>query len=326
MSRTKAILLNQIQIMNDISKAIQEYENLRYLILGNDFAVSDYKQINYGLQFSIGKLEWSGIIRVYQNNQGKVKIDFSQLDNSENSVLIKRLTGNQPSDLPQTVKSNDFDGVVLPVIGSDESGKGDYFGSLVIACVYVDEFISQKLFDLGVKDSKSISDTRILEIAKRIRYICKDKFIVLEISAERYNQIYAKLENEKKSLNDLLAWAHAKAIEEILSKVECQTAIVDQFADEHLLLEKLQEQGKKIQIIQVPRAESNIAVAAASILARERFINKLDKLGKQYQTKIPKGASQEVIKVARLLVEKNGNEILKKIAKFHFKTTKEILA
>ena len=312
--------------MSDISKAIQEYENIRHLILSNDFTVSDYKQINYGLQFSIGKSGWSSIVRIYQNNQGKVKTDFSQLDNSENSSLVKHIAGNHPIDTLQTVKSNDFTKIELPVIGSDESGKGDYFGSLVVACVYVDEFISHKLSDIGVKDSKSLSDTRILEIAKRIRYICKDKFIVVEISAERYNQIYAKFEDEKKSLNDLLAWAHAKAIEELLSKVECQTAIVDQFADEHLLLEKLQEQGKKLQIIQVPRAESNIAVAAASILARERFITKLDRLGNQYQTKIPKGASQEVIKVARSLVEKNGDEILKKIAKFHFKTTKEILS
>jgi ribonuclease HIII len=165
-----------------------------------------------------------------------------------------------------------------------------------------------------------------LEVARDIRRTCQDKFVVVEISAERYNQLYTKLENEKKSLNDLLAWAHAKAIEELLSKVECQTAIVDQFADEKLLHEKLQEQGKKLKVIQAHRAESHIAVAAASILARERFVNKLDKLGTQYQTKLPKGASKAVVAIAKQLVERNGGEILEKIAKIHFKTTKEVLS
>ena len=309
--------------MSEIEKAIQKYEDLRYLLSTSEFKVSDYKEINYGLQFSIQKSEWSGAVRIYQNKQGKVKIDFSQLDESENSNLIKSFSEDQSPS--KEVKSTFPSELALPVIGSDESGKGDYFGPLVSACVYVDEKVASQLAALGVKDSKALSDTKILEIAREIRKTCQDKFVVVEISAERYNQIYAKLENEKKSLNDLLAWAHAKAIEELLSKVECQTAIVDQFAGENLLLAKLQEKGKKLKVIQAHRAESHIAVAAASILARDRFVNKLDKLEKQYHTNLPKGASKEVVTVARQLVEKNGSEILGKIAKLHFKTTKEVL-
>lgn len=311
--------------MSEIEKAIQKYEDLRYLLSTSEFKVSDYKEINYGLQFSIQKSEWSGAVRIYQNKQGKVKIDFSQLDESENSNFIKSFSEDQSPSPSKEVKSTFPSELALPVIGSDESGKGDYFGPLVSACIYVDEKVASQLAALGVKDSKALSDTKILEIAREIRKNCQDKFVVVEISAERYNQIYAKLENEKKSLNDLLAWAHAKAIEELLSKVECQTAIVDQFAGEKLLLAKLQEKGKKLKVIQAHRAESHIAVAAASILARERFVNKLDKLGKQYHTNLPKGASKEVVTVARQLVEKNGSEILGKIAKFHFKTTKEVL-
>jgi ribonuclease HIII len=311
--------------MSEIEKGIQKYEDLRHLLSTSEFIVSEYKEINYGLQFSIHKSGWSGVVRIYQNKQGKVKTDFSQLDESENSNLIKSFSEDQSPSPFKEVRSSLPSELALPVVGSDESGKGDYFGPLVSACIYVDEKVANQLATLGVKDSKALSDSKILEIAKQIRITCQDKFVVVEISAERYNQIYTKLENEKKSLNDLLAWAHAKAIEELLSKVECQTAIVDQFADEKLLIAKLQEKGKKLKVIQAHRAESHIAVAAASILARERFVNKLEKLEKQYHTNLPKGASKEVVTVARQLVEKNGSEILGKIAKLHFKTTKEVL-
>lgn len=310
--------------MIGIEKAIQKYDNLRHLLSSNAFIISDYKEINYGLQFSIHKSEWSGIVRIYQNKKGKVKTDFSQLDESDNSRFIKSFVDDDAAFPTHEVKLSIPNNLKLPVIGSDESGKGDYFGSLVSACVYVDEKIANQLGTIGVKDSKTLSDARILGIAKEIKQICQDQFVIIEISPERYNQLYFQLEAQKKSLNDLLAWAHAKAIEELLSKVECNTAIIDQFADEKLVLEKLQEKGKKLTIIQVHRAESHIAVAAASILARERFVNKLEKLEKQYHRKLPKGASKEVVTVARQLVEKNGNEILGKIAKLHFKTTKEV--
>jgi ribonuclease HIII len=312
-------------IMSGIEKAIQKYEDICCLLSTSEFIVSDYKEINYGLQFSIQSSSWSGIVRIYQNKQGKVKTDFSQLDESENSNFIKSLSTDSIASPSKEVTSTPTRELTLPVIGSDESGKGDYFGSLVSACIYVDDKIADKLVTIGVKDSKSLSDTKILEIAREIRTSFPDNFVVVEISAERYNQIYSKLEKEKKSLNDLLAWAHAKAIEELLAKVECKTVIVDKFASEKVLLAKLKEKGKKLKVIQAYRAESHIAVAAASILARERFVKKLDKLEKQYQTNLPKGASKKVVIVARKLVKKNGREILGKIAKLHFKTTKEVL-
>ncbi|MBE9009276.1 ribonuclease HIII [Pseudanabaenaceae cyanobacterium LEGE 13415] len=301
------------------------YRNLQNLLLSNEFTVSEYKGISYGLQFSVQKSGWSGIVRIYQNKQGKVKTDLSQLDESDHADLIKSFLHDQNDPPSQTAKSALPSNVELPVIGSDESGKGDYFGSLVTACVYVDENTANQLAALGVKDSKTLSDSRISEIARSIRRICEDKFVVVEISSERYNQLYKKLENQNSSLNDLLAWAHAKAIEELLLKVECQTAIVDQFADEKILHRKLQEKGKKLNVIQTYRAESHIAVAAASILARDRFINKLSRMEKEYQMKLPKGASKEVVAAARQLVARSGREILEKVAKTHFKTTKEVL-
>lgn len=310
--------------MDKIEKAIEKYDELNHLLKANRFTVDEYKQINYGLQFSIQISKWSGIVRIYQNIKGVVKIDLSQLDESEHSQLIRSFCDDRSISKVKEVESTLTDDLTLPMMGSDESGKGDYFGSLVIACVYVDKNIEAQLSSLGVKDSKALSDTRIVKLAREIRKICAGKFVVVEISPEKYNQIYAKFEREKKSLNDLLAWAHAKAIEELLLKVECKTVIVDRFANEQVLLANLQEEGKKLSVIQTPRAERYIAVAAASILARDRFVNKLDKLGKQYEVILPKGASNATIEAARQLIGKYGSEILEKVAKVHFKTTQEL--
>jgi ribonuclease HIII len=310
--------------MDKIEKAIEKYDELNHLLLDNGFTIDKYNQINYGLQFPIQRSNWSGIVRIYQNNKGVVKTDLSQLDESEHSQLIRSFCEDRGVSKVKEVESTLTDDLTFPMMGSDESGKGDYFGSLVIACVYVDENIEAQLASIGVKDSKALSDTKIVKIAREIRKICAGKFTVVEISPEKYNQVYTKFEREKKSLNDLLAWAHAKAIEELLLKVECKTVIVDRFANEQVLLANLQEEGKKLNVIQTPRAERYIAVAAASILARDRFINKLDKLGKQYEVILPKGASNAVIETARQLVGKYGSEILGKVAKVHFKTTQDL--
>ncbi|PXF61667.1 MAG: ribonuclease HIII [Candidatus Methanogaster sp.] len=212
----------------------------------------------------------------------------------------------------------------FPIIGTDESGKGDYFGPLVSAGVYVDEQTAKKLVACGVKDSKNLSDKGNLRLAQEITKLCKGRFVIIEISPERYNLLYEQFKKEKKNLNTLLAWGHAKAIEEILHKVDCEVAIADQFADERFILGKLQEKGKRLRLIQMHKAEQNIAVAAASILARSRFLEKLSKLSKKYKIDLPKGASQTVVKNAKKFVDIHGKESLRKVAKLHFKTTNEV--
>jgi ribonuclease HIII len=311
--------------MNKVEEAIKKYDELTTLFLSNNFSTSNYKEINFGLQFLVKKSDWSGIVRIYQNNKGGVKVDLSQLDDSEHSTLIKGFFQIQNSSIyAKDSALISLDDLSFPIMGSDESGKGDYFGSLVVACVCIDEKDIIELSSFGVRDSKTLSDTKIMQVAKVIRKYCHDRFVVVEISPEKYNQLYTKLESQSKSLNDLLAWAHAKAIEELLLKVECQTVIVDRFANENVLIENLQEKGKKLNVIQTVRAERHVAVAAASILARDRFITKLDKLGNKYQIILPKGASTAVIETAKQLVRKDGTDILRKVAKLHFKTTQEV--
>jgi ribonuclease HIII len=216
--------------------------------------------------------------------------------------------------------------VGLPHIGTDESGKGDYFGPLVIAGVWIDEALQASLTQLGVRDSKRLSDRQCQELAYKIREMCVGKYNVVEISPDRYNQLYDQLVREKKNLNHLLAWGHARAIESLLSRQHCNQAIADQFGDEKYIESKLMEKGSTLQLLQTPKAERFIAVAAASVLARDHYLSRLNHLSKEARLALPKGASQAVIDAANQLVQQHGAEALRKFAKLHFRTTALVLA
>ncbi|MBX3346960.1 MAG: ribonuclease HIII [Nitrospira sp.] len=204
-------------------------------------------------------------------------------------------------------------------IGIDESGKGDYFGPLVIAAVFVTPTSEQDLALMQVRDSKKISDGRILEMAPDIRLLCPHS--VVAIGPQRYNELYAKIKN----LNRLLAWGHARALENLLQQVDCDLAIADQFGDERLILTALQEKGKRIRLVQRTKAESDLAVAAASILARADFLWRLQRLSQEVNTTLPKGASASVALAGRMVVKKYGRDRLGAVAKLHFKTTQQVL-
>ena len=313
--------------MEQGTKIVEVYENIKSILQNEKINVSPYQSIDYGLQFNVSIHGWSGKIRIYQNKKGVLKLDYSLLDKGTNANVILDLLESRKivseQNIPPKNDSNlDFG---YPIIGTDESGKGDYFGPLVSAGVYVDDQIAKDLIAIGVKDSKGLTDKQNLQLAKKIIKICMGRYAVIEISPETYNLLYEQFKREKKNLNTLLAWGHAKALEEILSKVECKTAIADQFADERFIINKLQEKGKKLKLIQEHKAEQNIAVAAASILARARFLEKLAKLSNEFKIDLPKGASHTVILIARQFIDMHGIESLRKVAKLHFKTTNEVL-
>ncbi len=211
-----------------------------------------------------------------------------------------------------------------PHIGVDESGKGDFFGPLVIAGVYVDGDVVRNLREIGAVDSKRIgSDERIAKIAADIRATRGLFWEVISIHPERYNELYEKFGN----LNRLLAWGHAKVIENLLERVpDCPSAISDQFANPKVLQSALQKRGRTIELIQRTKAESDPAVAAASILAREGFVTWLKSQSQRLDIEIPKGVSQNVKQTAVNLVNKHGRGLLRMLAKEHFRTHAEILS
>ena len=204
-------------------------------------------------------------------------------------------------------------------IGTDESGKGDYFGPLVTAGVYVPGGQEAVLREIGVKDSKRISDNRAREIAEQIKtgYLHS----VVAIGPERYNQLYERLNN----LNRILAWAHSRVIENILEHVSCRRAVTDQFGDKFFVVNALMKKGREIELVQKPRAEEDMAVAAASVLARAEFIRRLFFLSREIGVELPKGSSPRSEETGVELVRKYGSRILEKTAKTHFKLTQRIL-
>ena len=208
-----------------------------------------------------------------------------------------------------------------PHFGIDESGKGDFFGPLVIAGAYVDRGIAHSWRDAGIQDSKAISsDARIRALADVIRQTPGATQNVVVIGPGRYNVLYKKFGN----LNRLLAWGHARVIENLLeSRADCPRALSDQFANPSLLRRALLERGRGIQLEQRTKAESDPAVAAASVLAREGFINWLERHGREFGVKLPRGASAEVKRIAKELVAKHSASVLERLCKVHFKTARE---
>ncbi len=211
-----------------------------------------------------------------------------------------------------------------PHIGVDESGKGDFFGPLVIASAYSDKTLVKPMQEIGVRDSKTISsDARALDIAKALRQLLGNRFSIVAIGPRKYNELYTRIRN----VNSILSWGHARAIENLLEKIpSCTRAVSDQFGSKEQVKRALMQKGRKIELVQMHKAESDIAVAAASILAREAFLVGLRKLGEQYEVKFPKGASDLVQQAAVNAIVKHSPTILLETAKCHFKTTDTVLS
>ena len=299
--------------MNSYTHALtnEQATKLRALLdeLGFEFSPKEYT-IFFGQKNKLS-------VAVYEKGpkvlvQGKGVEEFVQFE-LEPKILGEAKLGYEEVHAPEMFE---------PHFGVDESGKGDFFGPLVIAGVYVDHGIARKLIDSGVQDSKRIgSDSRIRALADAIRKTSMGLIEVVLIGPAKYNELYEKFGN----LNKLLAWGHARVIENLLAKKpDCPRSLSDQFADARVIEQSLLRHGKKIEIQQRPRAESDVAVAAASILAREAFINWLDREGKKLGVRLERGVSQAVKTAAGKIGKEQGPAILRQVAKVHFRTAHEV--
>jgi len=246
--------------------------------------------------------------------QGKDTEDFIRF------TLEPEITGEARLGYEEILDPDRFS----PHFGIDESGKGDFFGPLVIAGAYTDATIARRLIEAGIMDSKRVtSPARIRKLAAIIRETPGCTTEVVSIGPERYNEMHASFGN----LNRLLAWGHARVIEKLVaSRPDCPRALSDQFARPEVLQRALREKGLTITLEQRTKGESDTAVAAASILARERFIDWIDKTSAAGGVKLPLGASDSVVQAAKEAVALHGKEALSKIAKLHFRTTSAVLS
>lgn len=286
--------------LNDLKIYLKEQllsstSNANAIIFRNEYVViSIYKSGKVLFQGKESK-EWYDKISVYFNKKISTKV-------------------NKPaSDEQQTANT-------LPRIGTDESGKGDFFGPLVTAGFFLyskeDEDI---LRDIGVTDSKKISNNKIINLASEIKKIGAHS--IVKIGPEKYNELYLKIKN----VNNILGWSHARAIENILDGHESKLAVADKFGDEKVIESALLKKGKKIQLVQFHKAESDIAVAAASILARATFLEEIKRIEKDLNIKIPLGSGKSVVDTGVAIGEERGIKSLEKVAKVHFKTYKSIM-
>lgn len=294
-------------------EAYNRITKIKKQISDSNFSCFSIDEKQYNFEITATKNQSKMKIQVYFGKKGIKTVIQGNSSSDEYLEIEGLITGKQNLESSKK-KEIEYD----EYIGTDETGKGDYFGPLVIAGFYVDKNIQSFLSDLGVRDSKELSDPQINRMAETIRKEYPDNYSILSIEPEKYNQLYAKIKN----LNKLLNWGHSKVIESIWKKHKPENVIVDQFSKTPVDI-SLTKEFSKTNFIQIPKAEKYIGVAAASILARNEMNKWFDRINSQGIT-IYKGASGQVERAAREIYSQSNSEALSKLVKLHFKTTQKI--
>ncbi|MBD3393464.1 MAG: ribonuclease HIII [Chitinivibrionales bacterium] len=280
------------------------------------------QEIPYGTQINLEGSGGTGLINVYFSK----KKGLSFVDCSRNAVSARALAVLRGIDgPPAAAESGTPENELRAWIGTDESGKGDFFGPLVVAGFYTTRRTATELMELGVCDSKTLSRGQIRSLAGELRKRYPHSIALVAPSVRKYNELYGKFRN----LNRLLAWAHARAIQNLIEGAggaeghAVDGVVADQFGDPAYITKALKSMAA-LNLIQRPRAESNPAVAAASILARDLFERKIADIHRRFGVSIPLGAGEKVTAAARAFLRAHGRDALVDAAKIHFKTYREL--
>jgi ribonuclease HIII len=294
-------------------KAKLKIEAYKNILLKEKFDFTSISKKNYNYELIVEENKTKVKVQVYFGKKG-VKTILQGDEKSELHKKISSLISEEPFLDLKDPSINEPD----EYIGTDECGKGDFFGPLVASAVYVNSETKKKLKRIGVRDSKDLSDYQILILAKQIKKIVGENFSVIKINPAKYNEIYNKLKN----LNKLLNWAHSKAVDNLLDNIECKYIITDKFSNSELNISQL-EKHNDVEFVQETKAEKYVGVAAASILARESFLEWFDSHAKKGKT-FPKGSSEQVEVYGKNFLNKIGEDRMKEFVKLHFKTFNKI--
>ena len=277
-----------------------------------ELPIAAEKKINYGYQYTVKFAEAKLTLNIYNGKKG-LNIVYSG-----DSALAERAAALLEGRKAQAAAPATFvtDGLWA---GSDESGKGDFFGSLVVAAVVVDNTTADKLRAAGVKDCKLLTDKKILELEDIIKASVVD-YSVLELKPRVYNLRYEQVAAQGGKLNQLLGYGHVAALSKVLEKHEdCHSALIDQFTTSMVNIRALKQRFPQCDVRQQPKAESNLAVAAASVLARAQFLHTMAALAAEAGVQeLPKGGGAQATACARELAAKYGKEALRNYVKLHF--------
>jgi len=301
-------------------KAIQDYlADLLPLCNKEGLQLSDEREIAYGVQLTFTDGKNNILLNVYYSEKkGISTVIGSKFDNPLKPVLQKCL------NIPSVIRALPFHNWRC-WLGSDECGKGDYFGPLVVCGFYLEEKDKEKLWRMGVSDSKKLSGEQINYVAKQLYHDYAANVECLVLKPKKYNELYASFTAQKKNLNDLLAWGHALVLDNLLKRFpSAEGVLIDQFSSSRKASVLLQAKYPKLQIMERTNAEQDFAVAAASIIARYQLLQSIKAMERFYKMKFPLGAGQIVQAAAKEFIEKYGAERLSEVAKLHFKNTKNL--
>ena len=282
----------------------------------NGLIVSDEKVIDFGIQLKFSKVDEEIPVNIYYSKKKGI------------STVIGGSPNNKLRPVLQKILNLKVDLKIVPHkwqtwAGTDESGKGDFFGPLVVCGFIATDKVLTKLREIGVKDSKLLKDEEIIKIAKRLYAEFFDNIEIIILNPVKYNELYKKFKEQNKKLNELLSWMHARVILNLKEKHNFEGAVVDKFASDKTLLSSLKDL-KNISLQHQIKAEEDLAVASASIIARFHFLNGIRDLSEKFGIEFPKGASEKVLETSGEFVKKYSKEKLNEVAKIHFKTYEQI--
>jgi ribonuclease HIII len=305
-------------------KTLADYENiLLEWCAEHEMTLEPKKTIPYGVSYGFlggdlkvnmyfGKKGFSFLV------QGKEQNGKSELEQELRLLFMQEKPEQQADGLEQI-----YPGVFG---GSDEAGKGDYFGPLVGAGVILLERQARELLAAGFMDSKKLADSKIRKLAADFRRRFAGRYRVIALKPAKYNELYEKFSAQKKNLNHLLAWLHGTLIKDLFGRdAGLKTFVVDRFARESYLEYYFQDFKDRAELVQKTKGERNIAVAAASILARDAYLSWHDEQEQALGFRLPYGAANIVTEKAGEIVRKKGADILSDYAKLHFRNTAVIL-
>ena len=271
-------------------------------------------------------VEEDTVITLYES--GKVMFQGTSADIDANIWIdMERHLNNRNIDISEKKKDKEKNNTLefnMSTIGSDEVGTGDYFGPIIVTASYVSKENINFMLDLGVRDSKKITDDKIKKIAPEI--IKKIPYVTIILTNDKYNASYSSDIN----MNKIKSLLHNKALVSLLKKnnYEYQKIVIDQFVYPKKYFEHIMNSSEKVKNITfTTKAEDKcLSVAASSIISRYLFITKIEEMSKELNMPIPKGAGVDVDKAACEIVKEYGFNKLKDIAKLNFKNTEKIKA
>jgi ribonuclease HIII len=303
-----------------MNKQIQAYlADLLPLCAKEGLQLSGEREIPYGVQLEFTSGDNSILLNVYHSEEKGISTVIGAKNGNPLRPALEKCLGIKT--IAEIIPQHGW----RVWIGSDETGKGDYFGPLIVCGFYLELKDKDKLVRLGVCDSKKLRKDQINTIAKQLYHDFPGRIECLVLKPQKYNELYASFASQKKNLNDLLAWCHSKVLDNLIKRHSMPEGVfIDQFSHARKASALLKKLHPELPVMERPDGEQDLAVAAASIVARYQLLQSFQSMTRFYKLKFPLGASSSVSDAAHEFIAQYGKDRLGEVAKLHFKTTREL--